>query len=226
METALEFKHIFYSYGSSQKKVKILEDINYSFQKGCFYTILGPSGSGKTTVLSLASGLDQPKSGSILFEGEDLKKIGLDKFRNKHVSMVFQSFNLITYMTALQNVVTAMEITGVKVKDKKRRALELLQKVGLNESEANRNVLRLSGGQQQRVAIARALSTDVDLLVADEPTGSLDEQTSADIVQLFKELAHKENKCIIVVTHSIDVANQSDVSIYLKNRNFVLKPGK
>lgn len=226
METALEFKHIFYSYGSSQKKVKILEDINYSFQKGCFYTILGPSGSGKTTVLSLASGLDQPKSGSILFEGEDLEKIGLDKFRNKHVSMVFQSFNLITYMTALQNVVTAMEITGVKVKDKKGRALELLQKVGLNESEANRNVLRLSGGQQQRVAIARALSTDVDLLVADEPTGSLDEQTSADIVQLFKELAHKENKCIIVVTHSIDVANQSDVSIYLKNRNFVLKPGK
>lgn len=126
-------------------------------------------------------------------------------------------------MTALQNVVTAMEITGVDVKDKKERALELLSKVGLTEVEAKRKVLQLSGGQQQRVAIARALSCNVDLLIADEPTGNLDQETSMEIIDLFKELAHKENKCIIVVTHSQEVAKQSDKALYLEKRNLVLR---
>lgn len=126
-------------------------------------------------------------------------------------------------MTALQNVITAMEITGVDVKDKKIRALELLKKVGLTEIEAKRNVLQLSGGQQQRVAIARALSCNVDLLIADEPTGNLDQETSMEIIELFKELAHKENKCIIVVTHSQDVAKQSDKAVYLQKQNLVVQ---
>lgn len=126
-------------------------------------------------------------------------------------------------MTALQNVITAMEITGVDVKDKKIRALELLKKVGLTEIEAKRNVLQLSGGQQQRVAIARALSCNVNLLIADEPTGNLDQETSMEIIELFKELAHKENKCIIVVTHSQDVAKQSDKAVYLQKQNLVVQ---
>ncbi len=137
-----------------------------------------------------------------------LEKIGLDRYRNQNVSVIFQSYNLITYMTALQNVLTAMEITGVKVQNKTARALELLKRVGLTELEAKRNVLQLSGGQQQRVAIARALSCNVDLLIADEPTGNLDEETAMDIIELFQELAHKENKCIIVVTHSQEVAKK------------------
>lgn len=126
-------------------------------------------------------------------------------------------------MTALQNVITAMEITGVDVKDKKIRALELLKKVRLTEIEAKRNVLQLSGGQQQRVAIARVLSCNVDLLTADEPTGNLDQETSMEIIELFKELAHKENKCIIVVTHLQDVAKQSDKAVYLQKQNLVVQ---
>ncbi len=221
MDTILQFKNLYYYYVSNNRKNTLLENVNFTFEKGCFYSVLGPSGSGKTTALSLASGLDNPKEGHVLYKGKDIRKIGLDKYRNKFVSVIFQSYNLITYMTALQNVVTAMEITGAKVKDKKKRALELLEMVGLTEIEAKRKVLQLSGGQQQRVAIARALSSNVDLLIADEPTGNLDEKTSAEIVQLFQELAHQENKCIIVVTHSQEVAKQSDKIIYLKKRNLV-----
>ncbi|MED4887460.1 ABC transporter ATP-binding protein [Lysinibacillus fusiformis] len=221
MDTILQFKNLYYYYVSNNRKNILLENVNFTFEKGCFYSVLGPSGSGKTTALSLASGLDNPKEGHVLYKGKDIRKIGLDKYRNKFVSVIFQSYNLITYMTALQNVVTAMEITGVKVKDKKKRALELLEMVGLTELEAKRKVLQLSGGQQQRVAIARALSSNVDLLIADEPMGNLDEKTSAEIVELFQELAHQENKCIIVVTHSQEVAKQSDKIIYLKNRNLV-----
>ncbi|HFJ9275390.1 ABC transporter ATP-binding protein [Bacillus cereus] len=223
METILQFKNINYHYESNNKRTTILQNVNFSFQTGSFYTILGPSGSGKTTTLSLASGLDVPKSGYVLYKGTDIRKIGLDYYRNQYVSIIFQSYNLITYMTALQNVITAMEITGVDVKDKRIRALELLKKVGLTEIEAKRNVLQLSGGQQQRVAIARALSCNVDLLIADEPTGNLDQETSMEVIELFRELAHKENKCIIVVTHSQDVAKQSDKAVYLQKQNLVVQ---
>lgn len=223
MNTILQFKDLNYHYQSNNKKITILNNVNFAFQAGHFYTILGPSGSGKTTTLSLASGLDIPSTGNVLYKGTDLRKIGLDSYRNKHVSIIFQSYNLITYMTALQNVVTAMEITKVDVKDKKERALELLEKVGLTEVEAKRKVLQLSGGQQQRVAIARALSCNVDLLIADEPTGNLDQETSMGIIELFKELAHKENKCIIVVTHSQEVAKQSDKAVYLEKSKLVIK---
>ncbi|QOS91173.1 MULTISPECIES: ABC transporter ATP-binding protein [Bacillales] len=223
MDTILQFKDLNYHYQSNNKKITILDNVNFAFLSGHFYTILGPSGSGKTTTLSLASGLDIPSSGNVVYKGKDLQKIGLDSYRNQHVSIIFQSYNLITYMTALQNVVTAMEITRVDVKDKKARALELLEKVGLTEVEAKRKVLQLSGGQQQRVAIARALSCNVDLLIADEPTGNLDQETSWEIIELFKELAHKENKCVIVVTHSQEVAKQSDKAVYLEKRKLVIK---
>ncbi|TKH12683.1 ABC transporter ATP-binding protein [Bacillus wiedmannii] len=222
METILQFKNLDYYYESNGKNVAILDNVNFSFQKGHFYTILGPSGSGKTTTLSLGCGLDVPNNGYVLYNGKDIRKIGLDRYRNQNVSVIFQSYNLITYMTALQNVLTAMEITGVKVKNKTVRALELLEKVGLTEAEAKRNVLQLSGGQQQRVAIARALSCNVDLLIADEPTGNLDEETTMDIIELFQELAHKENKCIIVVTHSQEVAKKSDRAVYLSKKKLVV----
>ncbi|PES73788.1 ABC transporter [Bacillus cereus] len=223
METILQFKNLNYYYESNGKKVTILDNVDFSFQTGHFYTILGPSGSGKTTTLSLGCGLDIPKSGYVLYKGKDIRKIGLDQYRNQYVSVIFQSYNLITYMTALQNVLTAMEITGVKVQNKKAKALELLEKVGLTEIEAKRNVLQLSGGQQQRVAIARALSCNVDLLIADEPTGNLDEETANDIIDLFQELAHQENKCVIVVTHSQEVAKKSDRAVYLSKKNLIVK---
>ncbi|KEZ48725.1 MULTISPECIES: ABC transporter ATP-binding protein [Metabacillus] len=223
MTNLLQFENVSYWYHHENKKHVILNDISIGFNKGSFYTIVGPSGSGKTTFLALASALDLPKEGSVLYEGKTIKKIGLANFRNKHVSIVFQSYNLLPYMTALQNVTTAMEITGSKQKDKKTFALEMLTKVGITEKQARQKVLTLSGGQQQRVSIARALSCESDLIIADEPTGNLDEDTAKDIVRLFQSLAHDENKCIIVVTHDPSIAEISDVTVKLSKRSFTVK---
>ena len=215
MTNLLEFKDVSYWYKFGNKNQDILKNINVSFNKGLFYTIVGPSGSGKTTFLALASALDMPKGGEVLYEGKDIKKIGYSKFRNKYVSIVFQSYNLLPYMTALQNITTAMEITGAKVDNRRAYAIEMLKKVGINEKQANQKVLTLSGGQQQRVSIARALCCQSDLIVADEPTGNLDEDTASEIIELFLDLAHKEDKCVIVVTHDHNLSKISDVNIRL-----------
>ena len=215
MTNLLELKNVSYWYKNEKQQQYILQNVSVSFDKGKFYTIIGPSGSGKTTFLALASALDIPKEGKVLYEGQEINKIGLSRFRNKYVSIVFQSYNLLPYMTALQNVLTAMEITGSAVSNKKELALAMLEKVGIMEKQARQKILTLSGGQQQRVSIARALCCQSDLIVADEPTGNLDENTAADIVHIFQELAHKENKCIIVVTHNNDIALNSDVTIKL-----------
>lgn len=222
MTNLLQFENVSYWYHHENKKHIILNDISIGFNKGSFYTIVGPSGSGKTTFLALASALDLPKEGSVLYEGKAIKKIGLANFRNKHVSIVFQSYNLLLYMTALQNVTTAMEITGSKQKDKKAFAIEMLAKVGISEKQARQKVLTLSGGQQQRVSIARALSCESDLIIADEPTGNLDEDTAKDIVRLFQSLVHEENKCIIVVTHDQNIAAISDTTVKLSKGRFTV----
>ncbi|GAA0776968.1 ABC transporter ATP-binding protein [Clostridium subterminale] len=222
MDTVLKFKNVSYHYQDGSKKSSILKQIDFSFEKGKFYTILGSSGSGKTTFLALASGLDIPKSGEILYDDKNINNIGLTNFRNKNIGIVFQSYNLIPYMTSLQNVLTAMEITKNKIENRKQEAYDLLEKMGLTKEETNRNVLKLSGGQQQRVAIARAIATEGDLIFADEPTGNLDHDTAIEIIKIFKTLAHENNKCIIVVTHSSDVADQSDVILNLKAGKLVI----
>ena len=207
-------------YWYDKGNIPLYQHVNLTFEKGVLYSILGSSGSGKTTFLSLLAGLEKPKEGDILYEGTSISKMGLTKFRNQKVSIVFQAYNLLPYMTALQNIITAMEITRSKETDKKAYALKMLKKVGISEDLANKNVMKLSGGQQQRIAIVRAMCTDTELIVADEPTGNLDEETSRDIIHLFQELAHTENKCIILVTHEKEVANESDVCIQLKNKEF------
>lgn len=224
MSSILEFQNISYWYKHENKKYDILKNVNITFDKGNFYTITGPSGSGKTTFLALASALDDPKEGSILYKGKNIRKIGLTKFRNQHVSIVFQSFNLLPYMTALQNILTAMEITKSSHNNKKLVALEMLQKVGITEKQARQRVLTLSGGQQQRVAIARAICCESELIIADEPTGNLDEDTARDIVRLFEELAHKEEKCVIVVTHDSSIAEASDIHIKLSKGSLTSHP--
>ncbi|MFS1516006.1 ABC transporter ATP-binding protein [Bacillus sp. SM2101] len=220
MGALLEFIDVNYWYEHENEKQTILNNVNVSFEKGNFYSIVGPSGSGKTTFLAMASALDMPKNGKILYEGKDIKKIGLSNFRNKYVSIVFQSYNLLPYMTAIQNVITAMEITGSDEANKRDFALSMLKKVGITEKQAGQKVLTLSGGQQQRVSIARALSCKSDLIVADEPTGNLDEKTAKDIVKLFQDLAHEEEKCVIVVTHDNNIANVSDVTVRISKGNF------
>lgn len=201
----LSLQNICFSYGSTQ----VLRDISYEFEKGKMYCIIGKSGAGKTTLLSLLSGLASPDSGTILYDGKDIRKIDRYTFRSKYIGVIFQSFNLITKFTAAENVVLSMDIAGVKSKEKKKKAMELLDSVGLNEDEANRRVLKLSGGQQQRVAIARALSYDPDIILADEPTGNLDTETQNEIMDIFRELTEK-GKCVILVSHSPDVAEKCD----------------
>lgn len=201
----LSLENICFSYGSTP----VLKDVSYNFEKGKMYCIIGKSGAGKTTLLSLLSGLASPSSGTILYDGKDVAKIDKYKFRSKYIGVVFQSFNLITKYTAAENVVLSMDIAGVRKVDKKKRAMELLDSVGLDEDEANRRVLHLSGGQQQRVAVARALSYDPDIILADEPTGNLDRETQDEIMEIFRDLAN-QGKCVILVSHSPDVAEACD----------------
>ncbi|MFJ7266942.1 ABC transporter ATP-binding protein [Streptomyces sp. NPDC099050] len=214
----LHLAGISHTYSDQRRRTTVLRDVDQAFERGTFYTILGPSGCGKTTLLSLASGLDTPTKGTISFNGQDLTEVGLGRYRNKHAATIFQQYNLLTYMTALQNVTTAMEITGAKpaTGSRKARALQLLENIGLDKAMATRNVMQLSGGQQQRVAIARALACDVDILFADEPTGNLDEDTAQGIIDTFRDLAHQQDKCVVVVTHSQQLAAQSDRILNLR----------
>lgn len=203
--SVLSLQKISFAYGNTP----VLEDISYEFEKGKMYCIIGKSGAGKTTLLSLLSGLASPDSGTILYEDKDIRKIDRYTFRSKYIGVIFQSFNLLTKFTAAENVVLSMDIAGVKSKQKKQKAMELLSSVGLNEDEANRRVLKLSGGQQQRVAIARALSYNPDIILADEPTGNLDTETQDEIMEIFRALTD-QGKCVILVSHSPDVAEKCD----------------
>lgn len=196
----------------------LFKDINLTFEKGKIYSILGQSGSGKTTFLSLLAGLDSPKAGEIYLEDNDINKSGLTNYRKNSVSTIFQAYNLMTYMTARQNVQTALEISNKPVDNAKIE--ELFELVGIPKEMIDKPVLQLSGGQQQRVAIVRALATEHYLIIADEPTGNLDEETTQDIVNIFKDIAHKQNKTVIIVTHETAVAQETDVTFELKKKQF------
>lgn len=204
----LELNHISYSY--ERKGPVVLQDISYSFEKGKLYAITGRSGAGKSTLLSLISGLALPTEGKILLKGQDITSLNRYEYRSHDIGVIFQSFNLLPKLTALENVLLSMDISGCKYEDKKAHAMELLKKVDIGEAEANRRILKLSGGQQQRVAIARALSYGPEILVADEPTGNLDPETQEEIMKIFLNLAHKEDCCVIIVTHSREVAKAAD----------------
>ena len=201
----LELKDVSYYY-KSQKDKTILDHVNYQFKKGVMYAILGSSGSGKTTLLSLLAGLDVPVEGTVCVAGEDILQRGLNAHRRDHVSLVFQNYNLIDYLTPVENV----KLGG------KADAEELLAQMGIDEAQRKRNVMQLSGGQQQRVAIARALASKAPILLADEPTGNLDEDTANEIISIFQKLAHEQEKCVVVVTHSRELAEQADIVLRLK----------
>lgn len=194
----------------------LFKNVNLTFEKGKVYSILGQSGSGKTTFLSLLAGLDSPKAGEIYLEDSDINKSGLTSYRKNSVSTIFQAYNLMAYMTARQNVQTALEISNKAVDNAKIE--ELFELVGIPKEMIDKPVLQLSGGQQQRVAIVHALATEHDLIIADEPTGNLDEETTQDIVNIFKDIAHKQNKTIIIVTHETAVAQETDVTFELKKK--------
>ena len=195
---------------SYNKKDKVLQGLNYNFEKGKVYAIVGRSGAGKTTMLSLLSGLSTPSEGSILFEGKDIRKIDRYKYRSRYVGVIFQQYNLLPHLTAVENIELSMRASGKGIHHKRKLAVELLNKVKLDDSLAKRRILKLSGGEQQRVAIARSLSYDPDILLADEPTGNLDLTTQEEIMDIFTHLAHKEDKCVIIVSHSPEIAKKAD----------------
>lgn len=199
----MEIKGVRYSYDN---KRNVLKGVSAELDAGKMYAILGPSGCGKTTLLSLLGGLDSPSDGQVLFQGEDIEKKGLAYHRKNNVAFIFQSYNLIDYMTPAENVALTSKLPP----------LPILERLGLTKEEAKRNVLKLSGGQQQRVAIARALASDTSVILADEPTGNLDEDTAVEITNILKECAHQMNKCVIIVTHSNELAKQADVILKLR----------
>ncbi len=199
----LETRNIIYSYDGNKT---VLKNVSTEFEAGKLYAILGPSGCGKTTLLSLLGGLDSPTNGQIMYQGEDIAKTGLPNHRRRHVAFIFQSYNLIDYLTPMENVALTSKLPPLPV----------LERLGLTREEAKRNVLKLSGGQQQRVAIARALASDARVILADEPTGNLDEDTAAEIAAILKDSAHKSGRCVVMVTHSNELAKEADVVLHLK----------
>lgn len=202
----LEVQNVDYAY-KNQKSKQVLHQVSMQFEEGKFYTVVGASGAGKTTFLSLLAGLDTPVRGTVLYNGEDIQKRGLNYHRQHNISIVFQNYNLIDYLTTEENV----KLGGTK------QASELLSKVNIPREAWKRNVLQLSGGQQQRVAIARALASDAKVLLADEPTGNLDEDTANEIIALLQHTAHELGKCVIVVTHSKKIAAIADEIIEIRH---------
>ena len=202
----LEIKNVTYNYSNSGELV--LSKVNQKFEIGKFYAIIGKSGAGKSTLLSLLAGLDKPQKGQILFKGNDIEKDGYSNHRKNNISLVFQNYNLIDYLTPIENVRLV----------NKNASETILFELGLDKSQINRNVMKLSGGQQQRVAIARALVSEAPIILADEPTGNLDVDTASEIIEILKKLAKERNKCVIVVTHSKEVANSADIVLELRDR--------
>ena len=200
----LEVKDLKYSYENNKP---VIRGINAKMEQGKMYAILGPSGCGKTTLLYLLGGLDSPSNGQILYQGEDIAKTGLANHRRGHVAFIFQSYNLIDYLTPMENVALTSKLPP----------LPILEQLGLTGEESKRNVLKLSGGQQQRVAIARALVSDAKIILADEPTGNLDTENSEIVFSLLQRLAHDEGYCIIVVTHDLAIADMADEVLRLKD---------
>ena len=206
-----KLKNVDYLYENS--KSKVLSGITYNFEVGKFYAIIGKSGAGKSTLLSLLAGLDTPSSGEILFDNVNIEKIGYSEHRRKDISLVFQNYNLIDYLTPLENI----RLVNNKASG------DILNELGLDNQQIRRNVMKLSGGQQQRVAIGRALVSEAPIILADEPTGNLDENTAQEIIDILKKVAVENNKCVIVVTHSNQLANAADVVLELKDKKLKVK---
>ncbi|QLY80848.1 ABC transporter ATP-binding protein [Clostridium intestinale] len=213
----LKLSNVSYKYDSTNKT--ILKGVTAEFDSRKLYAIMGKSGAGKTTLLSLISGLDICTEGTIDYNGNLLSKIDRDKYRAESVGIIFQSYNLLTNATPIENIVLSMNISKVKEINKKKIAYELLEKVGVDRETADRKILKLSGGEQQRIGIARALAHNPDIIIADEPTGNLDGETEKNIMGILKSLAHDENKCVIVVTHSKKVSTYADELLTLNCGN-------
>jgi putative ABC transport system ATP-binding protein len=209
----LEVAGVSKSFRSGGSAVAALSGVTMTVADGQFVTILGRSGSGKSTLMNLLGGLEQPTSGSIKVNGEEITRFSsrqLNGYRAREVGFVFQSYHLIPNLTAEENVMLAMELVGTGRSDRRKRARELLDQVELTGAKQSRRPGKLSGGEQQRVAIARAIANSPKLILADEPAGNLDSQTADTIVELLRTLANAHDTTVLVVTHDEDMIKHSD----------------
>ncbi len=220
--TILNINNLSYDYITRAGVTHALNDVSITFECGKSYAVTGRSGSGKTTLLSLIAAFDKPLGGSILYNGKNLKDINISKYRSNDVGIIFQSYNLIPQLTALENIMLVLEKN--KMKNKKKYVLEILNKVGLTEFHSKKYPVHLSGGEQQRVAIARVLAANPNIILADEPTGNLDNENSKNIVNILNDIAHNENKCVIIVTHSEEIAQSVDVRYIMNNGTIYSNP--
>ncbi len=198
----------------------ILNGISYEFERGKLYAIMGGSGSGKTTLISIIAALDKPTSGKIFFDGTDISKFDSDEYRAQKVSIIFQNYNLLNNYTAIDNITTILNISGYQG-DYKARATELLCDVGIPKEKHSYIAHSLSGGEQQRIAIARTVAANVEIILADEPTGNLDKNNQENIMSIFRKLAQDYNKCVIIVTHSKEVADSADHLLHISDGRLV-----
>ena len=216
----LKISGLSYDYKTGAGAVPALKEASAAFDTGTVYAIVGRSGSGKSTLMSLMAGLDVPKDGDIWYHGQSLKSMDRDQFRREHIGMIFQSYYLLPQLTALENVELSLELAKYKG-DRRKRAEGMLELVGIKREQFKKRSTQFSGGEQQRIAVARAIATDPEIILADEPTGNLDNENSMNIVQILVDLAHKYEKCVIIITHATEVAEKADV--ILKMDDGILK---
>jgi putative ABC transport system ATP-binding protein len=220
----LVVKNLNKTFASASGEFKAIDDINITVETGEFASIIGKSGSGKSTLLSMLGALDTPTSGSIKVDGIDIAKLSKSKqttYRAKKIGFIFQQYNLIPNLSAIENVMLALEFGGVPTQKRRARAIKLLNEVGLEPDQQERKPAKLSGGQQQRVAIARALANKPSIILADEPTGNLDSETGKKIFDLLHKLSRSENTTIIAVTHDMDIAGKTDKTFKLKDGKII-----
>ena len=217
-ENILEIRNLSYTYPDGDGKRIIFENASISFEKGKFCSITGESGSGKTTLLYCIGGLDEDYEGEILYEGKEIREIGLENYRRNMVSMVYQNYNLIPYLSSLQNIRVAVDITDNRKDIGRKEACSILGSLGMDRRKAIRKASSLSGGEQQRVAIARAVAIGSSLIIADEPTGNLDEETGYQVMELFRNLC-EEGKTVIMVTHNRNLAECCDMQYHIDQKS-------
>lgn len=218
MAPLIQFRNISKLYGTGNTEVRALWNVDMTINSGEYCSIMGPSGSGKSTAMNMIGCLDQPTSGEYLFDGQDVAQLPEDELahiRNRKIGFVFQQFHLLSHLSALENVEQPMMYAGVNSKDRKARAAEALEKVGLG-NRINNRPNQLSGGQQQRVAIARAIVNNPLLILADEPTGALDTQTTQDVIDIFSEL-NKSGITVVMVTHEPEVARLTNRVVWFRD---------
>ena len=213
----LKLVDVSYSYQNQFQTVDAVKNVNLEIEQGKVHAIIGKSGSGKSTLLSLMAGLTLPKSGDILYEGESIQKISLEEYRRDKASVIYQTFNLFPLMTVLENVIFPLELKGMKHSEAREIAMKLIESVGLGKGHYKRFPNMLSGGERQRVAIARALATGSKLLLADEPTGSLDVANGDVVVKLLTDLAHNDNLAVVIVTHDLSIEQKADVVFQMQD---------